>query len=208
MNLYNPDIEGNFSYSKIDSTAFWHFCPERRGRSFSSLDSETPQNSLRSDISQVWSYQRFWPKCRQWSKMICNSTVQPHIPEAVWNECQFWKIQRIGWRMSNLIRCPRSSTQNVSFVYLSHHTPIWSVEITFARFRVVVLQLQELESMIKCLVMSCLHSYYVKKHSGAIVKYTKQDSISLFGGQVFQQTIGIPVHTNCASLLADLFLPS
>ena len=27
-----------------------------------------------------------------------------------------------------------------------------------------------------------------------------------FGGQVFQQTIGIPMGTNCAPLLADLFL--
>ena len=28
----------------------------------------------------------------------------------------------------------------------------------------------------------------------------------LFGGWVFQQTIGIPLGTNCAPLLADLFL--
>jgi hypothetical protein len=27
-----------------------------------------------------------------------------------------------------------------------------------------------------------------------------------FGGRVFQQTISIPMGTNCASLLADLFL--
>ena len=29
-----------------------------------------------------------------------------------------------------------------------------------------------------------------------------------FGGQIFQQTIGIPMGTNCAPLLADLFLYS
>jgi len=28
----------------------------------------------------------------------------------------------------------------------------------------------------------------------------------LFGGLVFQQTIGVPMGTNCAPLLADLFL--
>jgi hypothetical protein len=28
----------------------------------------------------------------------------------------------------------------------------------------------------------------------------------MFGGRVFQQTIGIPMGTNCAPLLADLFL--
>ena len=27
-----------------------------------------------------------------------------------------------------------------------------------------------------------------------------------FGGRVFQQTVGIPMGTNCAPLLADLFL--
>jgi hypothetical protein len=29
-----------------------------------------------------------------------------------------------------------------------------------------------------------------------------------FGGRVFQQTVGIPMGTNCAPLLADLFLNS
>ena len=29
-----------------------------------------------------------------------------------------------------------------------------------------------------------------------------------FGGRIFQQTIGIPMGTNCALLLADLFLCS
>jgi hypothetical protein len=30
----------------------------------------------------------------------------------------------------------------------------------------------------------------------------------MFGGRVFQQTVGIPMSTNCATLLADLFLYS
>ena len=30
----------------------------------------------------------------------------------------------------------------------------------------------------------------------------------IFGGRVFQQTVGIPMDTNCAPLLADLFLYS
>ena len=35
------------------------------------------------------------------------------------------------------------------------------------------------------------------------------DSIfAMFGGRVFQQTVGIPMGTNCAPLLADLFLNS
>jgi len=30
----------------------------------------------------------------------------------------------------------------------------------------------------------------------------------IFGGRVFQQTVGIPMDTNCAPLLADLFIYS
>jgi hypothetical protein len=30
----------------------------------------------------------------------------------------------------------------------------------------------------------------------------------IFGGRVFQQTVGIPMGTNCGSLLADLFFYS
>ena len=30
----------------------------------------------------------------------------------------------------------------------------------------------------------------------------------IFGGRVFQQTVGIPMGTNCAPLLADMFLYS
>jgi hypothetical protein len=60
-------------------------------------------------------------------------------------------------------------------------------------------------------------SFFVKRHSKSNNRY-KQDKIIpmldilidnifvLFGGWVFQQTIGIG--TNCAPLLADLFLPT
>ena len=60
-------------------------------------------------------------------------------------------------------------------------------------------------------------SYFVKSHSKSYNKY-KQDEISqmfdslidsifvLFGGQVFQQTTAISMGTNCAVLIADLFL--
>ena len=54
-------------------------------------------------------------------------------------------------------------------------------------------------------------------HSKANNKYKQDDIIqmldflidnifALFGGRVFQQTIGIPMGTICASLFADLFL--
>lgn len=37
-------------------------------------------------------------------------------------------------------------------------------------------------------------------------RYTTVAFIVTFGGRVFQQTVGIPMGTNCAPLLADLFL--
>ena len=56
-------------------------------------------------------------------------------------------------------------------------------------------------------------------HSDAPQKYSDADVIKMleylidnifveFGGRIFQQTIGIPMGTNCAPLLADLFLYS
>jgi hypothetical protein len=57
-------------------------------------------------------------------------------------------------------------------------------------------------------------SNFVKSHFKSNNKY-KQDEISqmfdlfvLFGGRVFQQTTVIPMGTNCAVLIADLFLHS
>ena len=60
-------------------------------------------------------------------------------------------------------------------------------------------------------------SYFVKSHSKSNNKYKLEDIIQmldflidnifdLFGERVFQQTIDIPIGTNCAPLLVDLFL--
>ena len=56
-------------------------------------------------------------------------------------------------------------------------------------------------------------------HSNAPQKYSDADVIKMleylihnifvqFGGRIFQQTIGVSMGTNCAPLLADLFLYS
>ena len=61
--------------------------------------------------------------------------------------------------------------------------------------------------------------YLVKEHSDSKNKYTEDDIIKMleflvdkifmvFGGKVFQQIVGIPMGTNCAPLLADIFLYS
>jgi hypothetical protein len=62
-------------------------------------------------------------------------------------------------------------------------------------------------------------SCFVKHHSDSTKKFSETDICNIleflidnifvmFGGRVFQQTVGIPMGTNCAPLLADLFLYS
>ena len=62
-------------------------------------------------------------------------------------------------------------------------------------------------------------TYFVRDHSDAPQKYSDADIIKMleylidnifmeFGERIFQQKIGIPMGTNCAPLLADLFLYS
>ena len=61
--------------------------------------------------------------------------------------------------------------------------------------------------------------YFVREHSDSKSKYTEEDIIRMleflvdnifvvFAGKFFQQIIGIPMGTNCAPLLADIFLYS
>ena len=69
----------------------------------------------------------------------------------------------------------------------------------------------------KYLVLGREGPYFVKEHSDSKNKYTEEDIIKMleflvdnifvvFVGKVFQQIIGIPMGTNCAPLLADIFL--
>ena len=71
----------------------------------------------------------------------------------------------------------------------------------------------------KLLVLGREGPFFVKEHSDTKNKYTEDDIINMleflvdnifvvFGGKVFQQIVGIPMGTNCAPLLADIFLYS
>ena len=71
----------------------------------------------------------------------------------------------------------------------------------------------------KYLVLGRGRSYFVKHHSDSTKKFSETDIFNkleflidsifvMFGGRVFQQTVGIPMGTNCTPLLADLFLYS
>ena len=71
----------------------------------------------------------------------------------------------------------------------------------------------------KFIVVNYDKTYFVKEKSDSKNKYTETDIIQMlnflidnifvvFGGKVFQQIVGIPMGTNCAPLLADIFLYS
>ena len=71
----------------------------------------------------------------------------------------------------------------------------------------------------KFLVLDHEEAYFVKEHSDFKNKYSGHDIIKMleflvdnifvvFAGKVFQQIVGIPMGTNCAPLLADIFLYS
>ena len=71
----------------------------------------------------------------------------------------------------------------------------------------------------KFLVIGHSSTYFVKYHTDSPNKYTEDDIVNMlnflidnifveFAGQIFQQTVGIPMGTNCAPLLADLYLYS
>jgi hypothetical protein len=62
-------------------------------------------------------------------------------------------------------------------------------------------------------------SYFVKHYSDSTKNFSETDIFNMleflmdnifamFGGGVFQQTVGIPMDTNCAPLLTDIFLYS
>ena len=69
----------------------------------------------------------------------------------------------------------------------------------------------------KYLVLGHNETYFVKHHTDSNMKYNEDDIVRMleflinnifvqFAGNIYQQTIGIPMGTSCAPLLADLFL--
>ena len=71
----------------------------------------------------------------------------------------------------------------------------------------------------KYLVLGHEETYFVKEHSDSKNKYSEDDIIKMleflvdnifvvFAGKVFQRTVGIPMGTNFAPLLVDIFLYS
>jgi hypothetical protein len=60
-------------------------------------------------------------------------------------------------------------------------------------------------------ILFCLrkkHPISIKKFSETNIVFAIDNIFIMFIGHVFQQTVGIPMGTNCAHLLAELFLYS
>ena len=65
----------------------------------------------------------------------------------------------------------------------------------------------------KYLVLGHEETYFVKEHTDSKKKYSEAGIIKMleflvFAVKVFQQTVGIPIYTNAAPLLADISLYS
>ena len=71
----------------------------------------------------------------------------------------------------------------------------------------------------KFLVFGHNKAYFVQENTASTKKFTETEVVGMleffidnmfveFGGELFQQTVGIPMGINCAPLLADLFLYS
>jgi len=68
------------------------------------------------------------------------------------------------------------------------------------------------------IVVHGFNAYFVKDHTTCKTMYAEDDIVNMinflidifieFGGRIVQQTLGIPMGTYCAPLLADLFLHS
>ena len=69
----------------------------------------------------------------------------------------------------------------------------------------------------KCLVLRRKGPYFVEEHSVSkkqvhwrniinMLEFLVDNIFVVFGGKVFQQIVGIQMGTNCAPLLADIFL--
>ena len=69
----------------------------------------------------------------------------------------------------------------------------------------------QLRCIMKGHILFCLrkkHPISIKKFSETNIVFAIDNIFIMFIGHVFQQTVGIPMGTNCAHLLAELFLYS
>ena len=132
-------------------------------------------------------------------------------------------------RRSNILFSPPTQLCSVMYiteislnVTLSNHSTHPNLYIEVNSRGVVCINIQHYKTgnrRYKFLVLGREGPHFVKEHSDSKNKYTEDDIVYMleflvdnifvvFGEKVFQQIVGIPMGTNCAPLLADIFLYS
>ena len=165
-------------------------------------------------------YPFFLQSCLHILSKVFRSTAKQPILEVVWIRCGSSKIQGSYWNILNL-RIFNNITSIKSFDFSTLYTTIPHDELK-SRLASIIrnsFMFKNGNRRYKYLVLGHDESYFVKEHSDSKHKYSEDDIIKMleflvdnifvvFAGKVSQQIVGIPMGTNCAPLLADIFLYS
>ena len=123
----------------------------------------------------------------------------------------------LGLSLDSVDWTPQSLGYDFSPLYTS--IPHSSLKLRLAKIIHQAFYTKTGERKFEFVVVKNGYAYFVKHDINAKHKYSDTDVINMLnflidnifvqlGDQVFQQSIGIPMGTNCAPLLADLFLYS
>ena len=152
--------------------------------------------------------------------MDCRSIVRQVFLEVGLIICGFLRTQRNFLNLFDPSPCPHATAYKhlISLPFIPPY-PIHNWKKDWKSLIHRCFSKKNDEKRYKYIVVGREKTYFVKHRSESKNKYTEEEVIQMleffidnifvqFGGLVFQQTIGIPMGTNCAPLLADLFLHS
>ena len=135
---------------------------------------------------------------------------------------QMWILKNSEELLDNLHSTSLSSVNSIqTFDFSTLYTTIPHNKLKSRLFKIIAqtFNYKNGRKRYEYIVVNNGSSYFVKTHSDARRKFTEDDVVRMLdflidniyvecGGHIFQQVIGIPMGTNCAPLLADLFLYS
>ena len=150
---------------------------------------------------------------------VFRSTAKQPILEVGWIRCGSSKIQRSYWNILNLRISNIASMKSFDFSTLYTTIPHYKPKSRVASIIHNSIIFKDGNGRYKYLVFGHEEEYFVKEHSDSKNKNSEDDIIKILeflvdnifvvcAGKVFQQIVGIPMGTNCAPLLADIFLYS
>ena len=166
-------------------------------------------------------------KCSIKPLSILLTKLLTHIKQGLQKYCET-AYSRSGMNQLWILKNSKELLEHLKSPTFNHETSIQSFDFSTLYTTIPHQKLKDrLTSIIfkngnrryKYLVLGHEGTYFVKEHSDSKNKYSEDDIIKMleflvdnifvvFAGKVFQQTVGIPMGTNCALLLADIFLYS